>query len=370
MLATYLIGLREGLEATLVVSILVAFLVKSERKDKLKLVWIGVAAAVAVSVIFGWLLSYTETTLLRDYRQQELFEAVTSVAAICFVTWMIFWMRRAARGIAGELRNKLQDALAVGSLAVGFMAFLAVVREGLETSLIFYAAVQGADLNGGPLVALIGGILSAVAIGYLMYATAVRINLTVFFKWTGVLLILVAAGIFKYGVHDFQEAGILPGINAVAFDISASYDPTAWYAALLGGMFNLTPAPTVLETIARGARSVANAGFAAVGLGQATPEEIAEAVTIGPGVMPPFEFSQQERDDIIAYVNFMRSSPSPGGAPIGGTGPVAEGFVAVAIGLTGLVLIARFAGSRRGEDDDEVPTPAGGGSSGAGAPPS
>jgi len=250
MLATYLIGLREGLEATLVVSILVAFLVKSERKDKLKLVWIGVAAAVAVSVIFGWLLSYTETTLLQDYRQQELFEAVTSIAAVCFVTWMIFWMRRAARGIAGELRTKLQDALAVGSLAVGFMAFLAVVREGLETSLIFYAAVQGADLDGGPLFALVGGILTAVAIGYLMYATAVRINLTVFFKWTGVVLILVAAGIFKYGVHSLQEATVLPGVNDVAYHAAAVLDPSTWYGTLLAGMFNITAEPTVLEVFA------------------------------------------------------------------------------------------------------------------------
>jgi high-affinity iron transporter len=250
MLATYLIGLREGLEATLVVSILIAFLVKSERKDKLKLVWIGVAAAVVLSVFFGWLLSYTETTLLQDYRQQELFEAVTSIAAICFVTWMIFWMRRAARGIAGELRNKLQDALAVGSLAVGFMAFLAVVRGGLETSLIFYAAVQGADLNGGPLIALIGGILTAVAIGYLMYATAVRINLTVFFKWTGVLLILVAAGIFKYGVHSLQEASALPGMNDIAYHAATVLDPSTWYATLLAGMFNVTAEPTVLEVTA------------------------------------------------------------------------------------------------------------------------
>jgi high-affinity iron transporter len=168
MLATYLIGLREGLEATLVVSILIAFLVKSQRTDRLKQVWAGVGLAVAVSVIFGWLLSYTETSLLKDYRQQELFEAITSIAAVVFVTWMIFWMRRAARGIAGELRNKLQDALAVGSLAVAVMAFLAVVREGLETSLIFYSAVQGADLNGGPLYALIGGVATSVAIGYLM----------------------------------------------------------------------------------------------------------------------------------------------------------------------------------------------------------
>jgi high-affinity iron transporter len=250
MVATYLIGLREGLEATLVVSILVAFLVKSQRKDRLKQVWAGVGLAVAVSVFFGWLLSYTETSLLKDYRQQELFEAVTSIAAVCFVTWMIFWMRRAARGIAGELRNKLQDALAVGSVAVGLMAFLAVVREGLETSLIFYSAVQGANLDGGPLYALIGGIATATAIGYLMFATAIRINLSIFFTVTGTLLILVAAGIFKYGVHDLQEAGVLPGIGTIAYHAGGVLDPSTWYAALLAGMFNITAEPTVLEVIA------------------------------------------------------------------------------------------------------------------------
>jgi high-affinity iron transporter len=250
MFATYLIGLREGLEATLVVSILIAFLRKSERKDRLVQVWTGVGIAIVISVFFGWLLSYTETTLLSDYKDQELFEAVTSIAAVCFVTWMIFWMRRAARGIAGELRDKLKDALAVGSFAVGFMAFLAVVREGLETSLIFYSAVQGADLNGGPLYALIGGILTAVAIGWLMVATAVRINLSTFFTITGTLLILVAAGIFKYGVHDLQESQILPGINTIAYHIGGVLDPSTWYATLLTGMFNVTAEPTVLEVIA------------------------------------------------------------------------------------------------------------------------
>ncbi|MGX6601959.1 iron uptake transporter permease EfeU [Micromonosporaceae bacterium Da 78-11] len=250
MLATYLIGLREGLEATLVVSILIAFLVKSDRKDRLKQVWAGVAVAVALSVIFGWLLSYTSTTLLQDYKQRELFEAITSVLAVVFVTWMIFWMRKAARSIAGDLRSKLTDALAVGSIAVALMAFLAVVREGLETSLIFYSAVQGASINGGPLYSLLGGIASAVVIGYLMFATAVRINLSVFFTWTGALLILVAAGILKYGVHDFQESNVLPGLNTLAYDISGVLDPSAWYTALLTGMFNVTPTATVLEVIA------------------------------------------------------------------------------------------------------------------------
>ena len=250
MLATYLIGLREGLEATLVVSILVAFLVKAGRKDRLPQVWAGVAAAVALSVGFGWLLSYTSTTLLREYEQRELFEAITSILAVVFVTWMIFWMRRAARSISGELRGRLTDALALGSVAVAGMAFLAVVREGLETSLIFYSAVQGADVDGAPLYALLGGIVSAVAIGYLMYATAVRINLTAFFTWTGALLILVAAGILKYGVHDLQESGVLPGLNDLAYDISGALDPSAWYTALLTGMFNVTPTASVLEVAA------------------------------------------------------------------------------------------------------------------------
>ncbi len=250
MLATYLIGLREGLEATLVVSILVAFLVKSDRRDRLVQVWAGVGLAVALSVFFGWLLSYTSTSVLQKYEHRELFEAIASIAAVVFVTWMIFWMRKAARSIAGDLRSKLTDALAVGSIAVAVMAFLAVVREGLETSLIFYSAVQGASVNGGPLYALLGGIATSVVIGYLMYATAVRINLTKFFTWTGALLILVAAGILKYGVHDLQEAGVLPGLNNLAYDISGVLDPTAWYTALLTGMFNITPTASVLEVVA------------------------------------------------------------------------------------------------------------------------
>ncbi|MFE9182793.1 iron uptake transporter permease EfeU [Micromonospora haikouensis] len=250
MFATYLIGLREGLEATLVVSILVAFLVKSQRRDRLPQVWGGVGLAVALSVLFGWLIEYTSTSLLARSEDRELFEAVTSVAAVVFVTWMIFWMRRAARTMAGELRGRLSEALAVGSLAVAGMAFLAVIREGLETALIFYSAAQGAAGDSGPLLALLAGIASAVAIGVGLYFSALRINLSTFFTWTGALLILVAAGILKYGVHDFQEAGVLPGLNDLAFDISAALDPSTWYAALLAGMFNVTPAPSVLETVA------------------------------------------------------------------------------------------------------------------------
>jgi high-affinity iron transporter len=249
ILGNYLIGLREGLEATLVVSILVAFLVKSGRRERLPQVWVGAGAAVAVSVGFGALLTFVAQGLLSG-EQRELFEAITSVAAVAFVTWMIFWMRRTARRFSADLRTKLAEAIGMGAFAVVGMAFLAVVREGLETAMLFYAAAQGATTSAGPLLGIALGVATAVGLGWGLYASALRINLTKFFTWTGLLLIGVAAGIFKYAVHDFQEAGVLPGLGKHAFDISGVLDPSAWYAALIGGMFNVTPTPTVLETVA------------------------------------------------------------------------------------------------------------------------
>jgi len=249
-LASYLIGLREGLEAPPVGSILVAYLVKSGRRRQLLPLWAGVALAVVLSVLFGALLTYTETTLLADYRSQELFEAITSVLAVGLVTWMVFWMRRTARKLKGELTGQLEHALGLGTLAVAGVAFLSVVREGLETTLLFYAAAQGATTTVMLLVAITAGVLTAVVIGAGLYAGAIRINLSRFFTVSGVLLVFVAAGILKYGVHDFQEAGVLPGLDTLAFDVSTALDPNSWYGAALAGMFNITPAPTVLESIA------------------------------------------------------------------------------------------------------------------------
>jgi high-affinity iron transporter len=247
VLASYLIGLREGLEGTLVVSILVAYLVKSRRTDRLTAMWLGVGAAVALSLAFGALLTYTQVAL---GPRKELFEAITSVAAVFFVTWMIFWMRRTSRRLKGDLTARLDEALQLGGFAVVAMAFLTVAREGLETALLFFASAQGATTSAGPVLGLTGGVGTSVVLGYLLYRAAVRINLAKFFTWTGVLLVLVAAGIFKYGVHDFQEANVLPGLSTVAFDLTSWFDPTAWYAALLTGMFNVTAEPTVAELIA------------------------------------------------------------------------------------------------------------------------
>ncbi|MFI6323271.1 iron uptake transporter permease EfeU [Nonomuraea sp. NPDC050556] len=246
--ASYLIGLREGLEATLVVSVLVAFLVKSDRRDKLPHVWTGVLGAIALSIGFGAVLTFTAANL--GHTGQELFDAITSLLAVVFVTWMIFWMRKAARALSKDLRGKLTNALEMGSLAVVVMAFLAVAREGLETALLFFASVQGATATAQPLIGISLGLITSVAIGYGLYKSAVRINLTKFFMWTGLLLILVAAGIFKYGVHDLQEANILPGLTNYAFDISAVLPADSWYGALLSGMLNITPQPSVLEALA------------------------------------------------------------------------------------------------------------------------
>jgi high-affinity iron transporter len=247
-LASYLIGLREGLEMVLVVSILVAYLVKTGRRKQLLPVWLGVLAAVIVSLTFGWVLTYVSSTVLYG-PQHELFDAITSVIAVGLVTWMIFWRRRTARRLSGELRGRLDGAIGMGVGAVVGIAFLAIVREGLETALLFFASAQGAT-TAGPLVGIGAGLATAVVIGVLLYVGAVRINLSKFFTVSGVLLIFVAAGIFKYAIHDFQEAGVLPGLSTHAYDASAWLDPSSWYGAVVSGLFNITPQPSVLESIA------------------------------------------------------------------------------------------------------------------------
>ncbi len=249
MLANYLIGLREGLEASLVVSILATFLVKSGRRDQLKLVWIGVGAALAVAAAAWGLLQFVTALTARSFTTQETVGGVMSILAVGFVTWMIFWMRKAARSIAKELRDRMDQALAIGPKAVVILAFLAVFREGIETAFIVYASAATAT-TAVPFIGVLLGLATAVVLGVLIYRGAVKINLGVFFKWTGAVLILVAAGIFAYGFHDLQEANILPGLQNLAFDISHVIPPDSWYGVLLKGIFNFNPAPTVVESIA------------------------------------------------------------------------------------------------------------------------
>lgn len=256
MFANYLIGLREGLEAALVVSILVAYLVKTERRHLLRRIWSGVALAVAVSLAFGALLTFGPRGL--TFEAQEAIGGTLSLVAVAFVTWMIFWMARAARGMSGELRGQVDRAAEGSRWSLAVVAVLAVGREGLETALFLWAATQAATRGDAgaatstwePLLGAALGIATAVVLGHLLYRGAISINLSRFFAGTGGFLILVAAGVLSYGVHDLQEAGILPGLTTIAFDVSGVVDPASWYAALLKGVFNFSPVTTVLEAVA------------------------------------------------------------------------------------------------------------------------
>ena len=234
MFANFLIGLREGLEAALVVGILVAHLVRTGRRDLLLRVWVGVAAAVLVSLAAGAALTFGPRGL--SFEAQEAIGGSLSIVAVGFVTWMIFWMARTARHLQGELEGRMVGAVERGGWSLVVLAALAVGREGLETALFLWAAAEATGSSTQPLT---GGVLGAL-----------RINLSRFFTWTGALLVVVAAGVLSYGVHDLQEAGILPGLDAVAFDVSSSVPPGSWYGTLLKGTVNFSPRTTWLELIA------------------------------------------------------------------------------------------------------------------------
>jgi len=242
----FLIGLREGLEAGLVVSILVAFLMKTRHTEQLRWAWSGVAAALAFSVLSWACITYIFTNI-DSFRQQELTGGVLSLIAVAFVTGMIFWMRRTARHLKRELSSKLEKAVVMGPLAVVIVSFLAVAREGLETSIFIWSASQAAAQQLYPLLGALAGIVASVALAYLIYRSTIALNLAKFFAVTGVGLIFVAAGIAAYGIHDLQEAQYLPGLDSLAWDISSVYDENTWYGTLLGGIFNIKAQTTLLQ---------------------------------------------------------------------------------------------------------------------------
>jgi high-affinity iron transporter len=254
MFANYLIGLREGLEASLVVGILVAYLVRTGHKDRLPAIWTGVGAAAGISLAVGALLTFTSHSL--TFRAQEVFGGVMSLIAVAFVTWMVFWMRRTARSIKGELEGRLSTALSLGGRALVLTAFVAVAREGLETAVFLWSAVQAAAQADGsttaPITGAALGLATSVVVGYLLYTRAVRLNLSKFFTITGAGLVLVAAGVLAYGFHDLLEAGLLHGgfFTRQAFDVSAAIPPSSWYGTLLKGIVNFRPDPTVFEVVA------------------------------------------------------------------------------------------------------------------------
>ncbi|MGJ4844097.1 iron uptake transporter permease EfeU [Leifsonia sp. Le1] len=245
MFANYLIGLREGLEASLVVGILIAYVVKIGRRDVLSKLWVGVGIAVVVPLGLGALLTWGPYGL--SFQAQEILGGTLSLVAVAFVTWMIFWMGKTARSMMSTLHSKLDSALVGAGWGVILLAMLSVGREGIETALFVWATV--ASVGGGwePAVGALLGILTAAVLGFLLYRGMVKINLGTFFTWTGAFLILVAGGVLAYGIGDLQEAAVLPGAGVHAYDISGIIPSSSWYGTLLTGIVNFNPSPTWLQ---------------------------------------------------------------------------------------------------------------------------
>ena len=245
MTANFLIGLREGLEATLVVVLLMAYLVKTGRRALLPRLWAGVGIAVAVSVAFGALLTFGPRGL--TFEAQEAIGGSLSIAAVGLVTWMVFWMARTAKTLGSDLKSQVERVAEGAGWGLVAVAALAVGREGLETALFLWAAAQSSGETTTPLVGALLGLAVAAGLGYLLHRGVLKVNLSRFFSWTGVALIVIAAGVLAYGMHDLQEAAILPGLHSLAFDVSAPVPPSSWYDTLLKGTLNFSPATTWLE---------------------------------------------------------------------------------------------------------------------------
>lgn len=241
-LGNFLIGLREGLEAALVVGILLAYIRKTQRTHLLAPMWAGVSVAVLLSLSFGALLTFGPQTL--TFEAQEAIGGSLSIISVGFVTWMIFWMAENARMLSDELKGKL-DAVQTSVWAVVLLAALSVGCEGLETTLFIWSAIRtaGQEANAIPMLGALVGIAIAVVRAWGM----MRINLSRFFTITGAFLVIVAAGVLSYGIHDLQEAAILPGLNNIAFESYRYIDPSSFVGTLLKAVFNLSSTTTWLE---------------------------------------------------------------------------------------------------------------------------
>jgi high-affinity iron transporter len=245
MLSTFIIAIREGLEASLIVGILVAYLVKSDRKELLKPLWLGVAAAIVTSLGLGAFLSFTSAEL--SDRGEQLFAGLTSIGAVALVTWMVFWMKRTARGLRYELHGKIDKATLAGPFALATAAFLAVVREGLETALFLYTNFQTVADSKASTIGLVIGLGVAVILGYCVYKSSIKMNLSKFFTYTGVALVIVAAGVLSHGVYEFQELGYLPGVSTFAWDISAHLPAESLLGATLSGTIGFETATSWMQ---------------------------------------------------------------------------------------------------------------------------
>jgi high-affinity iron transporter len=249
VLPTFVIGLREGLEAALIVGIIAAFLGQQGRRDALRQVWAGTAIAVAICIVIAIALQVISSDL--PQQQQEGLETVVGALAVCMVTYMIIFMRRHARKLKGDLEGATASALASGSTrALVVMAFLAVLREGFETAVFLLATFNASGDATTSWLGAVTGILLAAALGYGIYRGGVRLNLARFFKITGLVLVLVAAGLVMTAFRTASEAGWLTAGQGQALDLSWLVRPGTPVSSLLTGVLGIQPYPVWIEVIA------------------------------------------------------------------------------------------------------------------------
>ncbi|HET6781698.1 MAG TPA: iron uptake transporter permease EfeU [bacterium] len=248
MAGSFLITLREGLEAALIVGIILAYLAKTGNRGKSGVVWMGVGLSVLMSVLVGAAIFLTAGGLAG--RSEARFEGVAMFTAAGVLTYMIFWMRKQAINIRAHLQRQLSTALESGSLtALGLLAFVAVGREGIETALFMFAATKAAT----PAAATLGGLLglvAAVALGYVLYRGTYRLNLRAFFNVTSVLLLLFAAGLLAHGIHEFHEAAVIPPVVDELWNTNHILDEQSTVGSFARALFGYNGNPSLVEALA------------------------------------------------------------------------------------------------------------------------
>ena len=217
MLSTFIITLREGLETSLIIGILIAYLVKNNNKKGLIYLWAGIFLAVIISILISLTLNFYSASL--NQRNEKIFSGLTSLLAVIILTWMVFWMKSHSKNISKNLKNKASNALSISNFAILSLAFLSIIREGLETSIFLLAKLKNSSQTSNPILGLLLGFVISLSLGTFIYKSTLKINLQKFFKITGVALILIASGMLTYTVKEFQSLGYLPGSGAKIYNL-------------------------------------------------------------------------------------------------------------------------------------------------------
>jgi len=249
MFVPFLIMFREGLEAALIVSLIASYLQRTQRGQWLGTVWLGVIIAAALCLGLGIVIN--ETTGEFPQKEQELFEGLVAVVAVCILTYMVFWMRKVSKSIKVHLEGAIDQALNANrgqGWALVAMVFFAVAREGLESVFFLLAAFQQDVGIEAPIGAVLG-LVAAIILGFAIYYGGVKLQLAKFFKWTSLFILFVAAGLAAGAIRAFHEAGLWNGLQATAFDLSNVLSTDSLFGTLLEGMFGYQQAPSVSEVI-------------------------------------------------------------------------------------------------------------------------